>query len=121
MTAGRIAEIFDKWPEAVALGEKMDFVQVCTSDDRSHAIIGEALKRGKPVCGHMYGREFVSAYAASGVTDTHEAIDKDIADDMLEAAFGYSCEAVHQQLHGILFLKQLSQSSKAALLPSEFV
>ena len=85
LTAGRIAEIFDKWPEAVALGEKMDFVQVCTSDDRSHAIIGEALKRGKPVCGHMYGREFVSAYAASGVTDTHEAIDKDIADDMLEA------------------------------------
>ena len=78
-------EIFDRWPEAVALGEKMDFVQDCTSDDRSHSIIGEALKRGKPVCGHMYGREFVSAYAASGVTDTHEAIDKDIADDMLEA------------------------------------
>ena len=85
MTAGRIAGIFDKWPEAVALGEKMDFVQVCTSDDRSHAIIGEALKRGKPVCGHIYGREFVSAYAAAGVTDTHEAIDKEIADDMLEA------------------------------------
>ncbi|RCL35368.1 MAG: adenine deaminase [Puniceicoccaceae bacterium] len=85
LTPGRIAGIFDKWPEAVALGEKMDFVQVCTSDDRSHAIIGEALKRGKPVCGHIYGREFVSAYAASGVTDTHEAIDKDIADDMLEA------------------------------------
>ena len=85
LTAGRIAGIFDKWPEAVALGEKMDFVQVCTSDDRSHAIIGEALKRGKPVCGHIYGREFVSAYAAAGVTDTHEAIDKEIADDMLEA------------------------------------
>jgi adenine deaminase len=85
LTPGRIAGIFDKWPEAVALGEKMDFVQVCTSDDRSHAIIGEALKRGKPVCGHIYGREFVSAYAASGVTDTHEAIDKEIADDMLEA------------------------------------
>ena len=85
LTPGRIAGIFDKWPEAVALGEKMDFVQVCTSDDRSHAIIGEALKRGKPVCGHIYGREFVSAYAAAGVTDTHEAIDKEIADDMLEA------------------------------------
>ena len=85
LTPERIAAIFDQWPEAVALGEKMDFVQVCNSDDRSHAIISEALKRGKPVCGHIYGREFVSAYAASGVTDTHEAIDKDIADDMLEA------------------------------------
>ena len=33
----------------------------------------------------IYGREFVAAYAASGVTDTHEAIDRDIADDLLEA------------------------------------
>ena len=85
LTPERIAHIFDHWPEAVALGEKMDFVKVCHSDQRSHAIIAEALKRGKPVCGHIYGREFVSAYAASGVTDTHEAIDKDISDDMLEA------------------------------------
>ena len=85
LTPERIAHIFDHWPEAVALGEKMDFVQVCHSNERSHAIIAEALKRGKPVSGHIYGREFVSAYAASGVTDTHEAIDKDISDDMLEA------------------------------------
>ena len=35
--------------------------------------------------GHVYGREFVAAYAASGVTDTHEAIDREIADDLLEA------------------------------------
>jgi len=85
LTPERIGALFDKWPEAVALGEKMDFVQVCHSDERSHAIIGEALKRGKPVCGHIYGREFVSAYAAAGVSDTHEAIDKDIAYDFLEA------------------------------------
>lgn len=85
LTPERIAGIFDRWPEAVALGEKMDFVQVATSDERSHAIIAESLKRGKPVCGHIYGREFVSAYAAAGVTDTHEAIDKEIADDLLEA------------------------------------
>jgi len=85
LTPERIAGIFDKWPEAVALGEKMDFVQVATSDERSHAIIAESLKRGKPVCGHIYGREFVSAYAAAGVTDTHEAIDKDIAEDLMEA------------------------------------
>ncbi|MEM8866942.1 MAG: adenine deaminase C-terminal domain-containing protein [Verrucomicrobiota bacterium] len=85
LTPERVAGIFDRWPEAVALGEKMDFVQVCTSDERSHAIIAESLKRGRPVCGHIYGREFVSAYAAAGVTDTHEAIDKEISEDLLEA------------------------------------
>lgn len=85
LTAEKAGMLFDKWPEIVALGEKMDFVPVCMGDPRSHSIIGEALKRGKPVCGHIYGREFVSAYAASGVTDTHEAIDRDIANDFLEA------------------------------------
>jgi adenine deaminase len=54
-------------------------------DERSHAIIAAALSRGRPVSGHIYGREFVAAYAASGITDTHEAIDRDIADDLLEA------------------------------------
>jgi adenine deaminase len=85
LTPEKIGAIFDAWPEAVALGEKMDFVQVCHSDARPHAIIAEALKRGRPVSGHVYGREFVAAYAAAGVTDTHEAIDRDITDDMLEA------------------------------------
>ena len=28
LTADKIGQLFDKWPEAVALGEKMDFVQV---------------------------------------------------------------------------------------------
>ena len=85
LTAEKIGAIFDAWPEAVALGEKMDFVQVCEGDARSHAILAAALRRGRPVSGHIYGREFVAAYAASGVTDTHEAIDRDIADDLLEA------------------------------------
>ena len=85
LTPEKIAAIFDKWPEAVALGEKMDFVPVVMGDPRSHAIIAEALKRGRPVSGHVYGRQFVAPYAASGVTDTHEAIDRDIADDLLEA------------------------------------
>jgi adenine deaminase len=85
LTPDKIGGIFDRWPEAVALGEKMDFVQVAHGDPRSHAIIAEALRRGRPVCGHVYGREFVAAYAASGVTDTHEAIDREIADDMIEA------------------------------------
>jgi adenine deaminase len=85
LTPDKIAALFDKWPEAVALGEKMDFVSVAMGDERAHAILAAALSRGRPVCGHVYGREFVSAYAASGVTDTHEAIDREIADDMLEA------------------------------------
>nr|WP_325263418.1 adenine deaminase C-terminal domain-containing protein [uncultured Rhizobium sp.] len=85
LTPDKIAALFDKWPEAVALGEKMDFVPVAMRDERSHAILAAALSRGRPVSGHVYGREFVAAYAASGVTDTHEAIDRDIADDLLEA------------------------------------
>jgi adenine deaminase len=85
LTAAKIAALFDRWPEAVALGEKMDFVPVTQGDERSHAILAAALARGRPVSGHIYGREFVAAYAASGVTDTHEAIDREIADDLLEA------------------------------------
>ncbi len=85
LTADKIGAIFDAWPEAVGLGEKMDFVQVTQGDARSHAILAAALSRGRPVSGHIYGREFVAAYAASGVTDTHEAIDRDIALDLLEA------------------------------------
>lgn len=85
LTADKIAGLFDRWPEAVALGEKMDFVPVTLGDERSHAILAAALSRGRPVSGHVYGREFVAAYAASGVTDTHEAIDRDIADDLLDA------------------------------------
>ena len=85
LTPEIIGGIFDRWPEAVALGEKMDFVQVAHGDERSHAILAAALARGRPVCGHVYGREFVAAYAASGVTDTHEAIDREIANDLLEA------------------------------------
>lgn len=85
LTPAKIAALFDRWPEAAALGEKMDFVPVTMGDERSHAILAAALERGKPVSGHIYGREFVAAYAASGVTDTHEAIDRDIADDLLDA------------------------------------
>jgi adenine deaminase len=85
LTAKKIGRLFDKWPEAVALGEKMDFVQVSMGDERSHAILAAALQRGRPVSGHIYGREFVTAGAASGITDTHESIDREIAGDFLEA------------------------------------
>ncbi len=84
LTAAKIGGIFDRWPEAAALGEKMDYISVAMGDARSHAILSAALKRGKPVCGHIYGREFVAAGAASGITDTHEAIEREIANDFLE-------------------------------------
>lgn len=84
LTPRKIGRLFDRWPEAAALGEKMDYVSVAMGDRRSHAILAEALRRGRPVCGHIYGREFVAPGAASGVTDTHEAITREIADDFLE-------------------------------------
>ena len=84
LTPLKIGKLFDKWPEAVALGEKMDFVQVALGDKRSHAILAEAIKRGRPVCAHIYGREFVAVGAASGISDTHESIDREIADECLE-------------------------------------
>ncbi|MBL9211289.1 MAG: adenine deaminase [Opitutaceae bacterium] len=84
LTPAKIGRIFDRWPEAAALGEKMDYISVALGDARSHAILAEALRRGRPVCGHIYGREFVAAGAASGITDTHEAIDREIANDFLE-------------------------------------
>jgi adenine deaminase len=85
LTPDKIGALFDKWPEAMALGEKMDFVPVAMGDPRSHAIIAEALRRNRPVSGHIYGRDFVAPYAASGVTDTHEAIDREIANDLVDA------------------------------------
>lgn len=85
LTPKKAAELFDKWPEILGLGEKMDFVSVCNGDPRSHAIIEETLKRNLPVSGHVFGREFVAAYAASGVTDTHEAEEKLFTNDLLEA------------------------------------
>ena len=53
--------LYDKWPEILGLGEKMDFVSVCKGNKRSHEIISESLKRNKPISGHIFGREFVSA------------------------------------------------------------
>ena len=63
----------------------MDFVSVCQGNERSHSIISETLKRNLPISGHVFGREFVAAYAASGVTDIHEAEEKLFTNDLLDA------------------------------------
>lgn len=122
LTPEKIGALFDAWPEAVALGEKMDFVQVAQGDPRSHAILAEALKRGRPVCGHVYGRAFVAAFAASGVTDTHEAIDREIADDLLEAGLwlflrgGPPTTPWHSLPEAIKAVTELSASPKRVCL-----
>jgi len=85
LTPEKTALLYDKWPEILGLGEKMDFVSVCDGDYRSHKIISETLKRNLPVSGHVFGREFVAAYAASGVTDTHEAEEKLFTNDLIDA------------------------------------
>ena len=102
----------------MALGEKMDFVQVARGDERSHAILAAALQRGQPVSGHIYGREFVAAYAASGVTDTHEAIDREIADDLLEAESGCSCAADRRRRPGIACREAIKTVTELGASPS---
>ncbi|PPR47126.1 MAG: Adenine deaminase [Alphaproteobacteria bacterium MarineAlpha5_Bin9] len=77
--------LFDKWKEIIGLGEKMDFVSVCDGNKYSHQIISESLKRNLPISGHVFGREFVAAYAASGITDTHEAEEKYFTSELLDA------------------------------------
>ena len=85
LTPKKIIKLFDKWPEILGLGEKMDFVSVCNSNKRSHKIISETLKRDLPVSGHVFGKQYINSYAASGITDTHEAEEKFFANDLLDA------------------------------------
>ena len=73
------------WPEAVALGEKMDFVQVAQGDERSHAILAAALRRGRPSAAMSTAANSSPPTRPRASPDTHEAIDCEIADDMLEA------------------------------------
>ena len=85
LNADKASNLYDKWPEIIGLGEKMDFVSVCNAEDLPHSIIAETLKRDLPVSWHVFGREFVAAYAASGITDTHEAEEKLFTNDLLDA------------------------------------
>jgi adenine deaminase len=85
LTIEKASKLFDKWPEILGLGEKMDFVSVCNGNKLSHSIIAETLKRNLPVSGHVFGREFVAAYAASGVSDTHESEEKIFTNELMDA------------------------------------
>ena len=118
LTPEKTALLYDKWPEILGLGEKMDFVSVCDGDDRSHKIISETLKRNLPVSGHVFGREFVAAYAASGVTDTHEAEEKLFTNDLLDAGLwiflrgGNSLTPWNSLPEAIKAITELNASSK---------
>ena len=100
------------------MGKNMHSGPAALGDLPSHANIAAAHTRGRPVSGHVYGREFVAAYAASGVTDTHEAIDREIADDMLEAGIwlflrgGPPTTPWHSLPHAIKTITELGSSHK---------
>ncbi len=86
LTPEVIGLLMDEFPEVIlALGEAMNYPAILAGDARQHGILAEALKRGLAISGHVYGRENVPPYAASGVGDTHEAIDGEIAADLVRA------------------------------------
>ncbi|PPR45194.1 MAG: Adenine deaminase [Alphaproteobacteria bacterium MarineAlpha5_Bin8] len=85
INAKKASKLFNKWPEIIGLGEKMDFISVIEGNSKSHSIISETLKRNLPISGHVFGREYVAAYASSGISDTHEAEEKYFTNDLLDA------------------------------------
>ena len=70
-----IRETMD-WDSVVGLGEMMNFPGILSSDERTHAIVGETLQAGKTVTGHYSLPETgpgLNAYIASGVRCCHES------------------------------------------------
>lgn len=64
------------WDNVVGLGEMMNFPGILSSDERTHAIVGETLQAGKTVTGHYSLPETgpgLNAYIASGVRCCHES------------------------------------------------
>jgi adenine deaminase len=67
-----------EWEGVAALGEMMNYPGVLACDDNVHGEIAAALRAGRVVEGHdtsLLGRE-LSAYAASGITSSHESVRK---------------------------------------------
>jgi len=71
LTAAKIAALFAKWPEAVGSAKKWTS---SGRDGRRAQAMPFSRNTATRLSGfrHVYGREFVAAYGASGVTDTHE-------------------------------------------------
>lgn len=65
-----------KWDECVGLGEMMNFPGILSSNETTHAIVGETLKAGKAPTGHFSVPDTdksLNAYIASGVNCCHES------------------------------------------------
>jgi adenine deaminase len=84
-TDTKIAQIFEDWPEAIAIGGRIDFSKLPADDIHVHGALLEALKRNRPLTGSISHPDFVAANAAFGMTDTDDAGNSDMADDCLEA------------------------------------
>lgn len=70
-----VAETMD-WDTCVGLGEMMNFPGILSSNEETHAIVGNTLKAGKIVTGHYSLPETgkgLNAYIASGVRCCHES------------------------------------------------
>ena len=75
ITSADIAEQM-KMPEAVGLGEMMNFPGIQYCNEEAHAITGETLKAGKIITGHYSIPETgsgLNAYIASGARCCHES------------------------------------------------
>ena len=75
ITSADIAEQM-KMPEAVGLGEMMNFPGIQYCNEETHAITGETLKAGKIITGHYSIPETgsgLNAYIASGARCCHES------------------------------------------------
>jgi adenine deaminase len=67
-----------RWEETIALGEMMNFPGILGLDEKMHEEVAEAHRAGKPVEGHdsfLLDRE-LAAYAAAGITSSHESVRK---------------------------------------------
>ncbi len=69
-----------RWEGVVALGEVMNYPGVIYGDEKMHGEIQASLKHGKVVEGHWAGPigSELSAYAASGVSSSHESTTKEM-------------------------------------------
>ena len=69
-----------RWEGVVALGEVMNYPGVIYGDEKMHGEIQVSLKHGKVVEGHWAGPigSELSAYAASGVSSSHESTTKEM-------------------------------------------
>ena len=81
ITAGDVAAGLS-WENVIGLGEVMNYPAVISGDPAIHQEIAEAIKAGKAITGHYASPDLgpaFQAYAASGIWDCHEGVQKEDA------------------------------------------